>query len=419
MNIKQITRILKSNIIFEPLLFVIDFILFIVDSVNIIESIFLKKIKTNGIVFIKCDVLGDYILSRNFFQAIKTQFPSLDMYLIANEELKSLITEIDNAIFTKIFWLKPYKYASNPIYRYKINKSFYHYQFAIAAAPSYSRILVLEDFIMRVTNAQYKVTQQSDLINQKIWENWWGNLNYTIQINTGKKVIFEFERNKIFYSALNIYIKDNGLVPSESITNPQSFESLSLNIDQKIIENLINPSTLNTISNFIAIAPGAGEPKRIWNPTNFAKIINQITSLNLSLHVVLIGSPSENYLAEEIMKHIDKKENCINLIGKSSISDAVCIIKKAKLLLANESGLIHVAAAIHTPFICISNGNHYIRFNPYPIEYQLESEYYYPFDIDNIDKTELANKFKFGSDLNINLVDPFKLLNNSKILQNN
>jgi ADP-heptose:LPS heptosyltransferase len=61
-----------------------------------------------------------------------------------------------------------------------------------------------------------------------------------------------------------------------------------------------------------------------------------------------------------------------NLIGATSLSELASIIKGARLLIANETSAIHIAAAVSTSAICVLGGGHYGRFMPYRIEVETD-----------------------------------------------
>jgi ADP-heptose:LPS heptosyltransferase len=57
----------------------------------------------------------------------------------------------------------------------------------------------------------------------------------------------------------------------------------------------------------------------------------------------------------------------LNLAGKTTLIDLAELIRAAKLLIGNESGAVHLAAAVGTPSVSIVGGGHYGRFIPYDI----------------------------------------------------
>ncbi|MBN1639186.1 MAG: glycosyltransferase family 9 protein, partial [Ignavibacteriales bacterium] len=159
--------------------------------------------------------------------------------------------------------------------------------------------------------------------------------------------------------------------------------------------------------NYAIIFPGAGAEKRKWKAENFAETAKFIHS-KYKYEIVLAGSKNDIDISKNIISSLGFE--AINLAGKSNLVELSKVISDAKILVSNETGSTHIAAAVGCPFVCISNGNHYGRFNPYPSEMYSNCIYIYPEEITNEkDKEKLLEKFRFGSDLDINSI-PCKLV---------
>jgi heptosyltransferase-2 len=89
-------------------------------------------------------------------------------------------------------------------------------------------------------------------------------------------------------------------------------------------------------------APGAeyGDAKR-WPASHFSEL-----ALMLDLPVVLLGSAKEAALCASIADPVNARRlgHCINLAGKTSLTQALCAIAATKNIVSNDSGLMHVAA---------------------------------------------------------------------------
>ena len=110
------------------------------------------------------------------------------------------------------------------------------------------------------------------------------------------------------------------------------------------------------------------------------------------------------------------ENNAIDLTGKTSLTELVYIISRAKLLVSNDTSAVHIAASTSTPTICVSNGNTFGRFTSYPKEIFDKIEYVYP---DKVDKDAAENnfdKFSFGSKINIDIIKAEKVKENIKKL---
>jgi heptosyltransferase-2 len=100
----------------------------------------------------------------------------------------------------------------------------------------------------------------------------------------------------------------------------------------------------------VAFCPGAeyGPAKR-WPARYFAEIARRLRQNGCV--VWLIGSGKDKPVADEINRLAD--ENCINLCGSTDLVDAAALLSCAKFVVSNDSGLMHLAAALNRPMVAI------------------------------------------------------------------
>jgi ADP-heptose:LPS heptosyltransferase len=67
---------------------------------------------------------------------------------------------------------------------------------------------------------------------------------------------------------------------------------------------------------------------------------------------------------------LEKCPSILDLLGKTTLRDACAIISYSRLVIACDSGPIHLAVALGAPSISITGGGHYGVFVPYPQEVQ-------------------------------------------------
>jgi len=99
-----------------------------------------------------------------------------------------------------------------------------------------------------------------------------------------------------------------------------------------------------------AFCPGAeyGPAKR-WPARHFAALARELGKRGYA--VWLIGSGKDADLAEEI--RAQSGAVCANLCGKTDLASAVDLIACARLVVSNDSGLMHVAAALGKPLVAL------------------------------------------------------------------
>ncbi|MGA9395797.1 MAG: lipopolysaccharide heptosyltransferase II [Azonexus sp.] len=99
-----------------------------------------------------------------------------------------------------------------------------------------------------------------------------------------------------------------------------------------------------------AFCPGAeyGPAKR-WPAAHFATLAKKLAADGYAIW--LFGSPKDHAVAEEIAQRAPGL--CRNLCGTTSLAQAVDLLALADLVVCNDSGLMHVAAALDRPLVTL------------------------------------------------------------------
>ena len=98
--------------------------------------------------------------------------------------------------------------------------------------------------------------------------------------------------------------------------------------------------------------PGAeyGPAKR-WPARHFATLANALADLGYA--VWLLGSPKDRAIGNQIVDHTDLAKRPHNLCGATSLTQAIDLLAAAAFVVCNDSGLMHVAAALDRPLIAL------------------------------------------------------------------
>ena len=111
------------------------------------------------------------------------------------------------------------------------------------------------------------------------------------------------------------------------------------------------PGTRLTLDQPVAtFCPGAeyGPAKR-WPAAYYAEIARRLRQRGYA--VWLIGSGKDKPVADEIHQLADG--HCINLCGSTDLDDAIALLACAQLVISNDSGLMHLAAALDRPTLAL------------------------------------------------------------------
>lgn len=121
-------------------------------------------------------------------------------------------------------------------------------------------------------------------------------------------------------------------------------------ITERVKNTLKNLSLTPSEKPILVLCPGAAfGPAKRWPPEYFAEIAN--IKYAEKWQVYLLGSKNDQSIAQSIQKLT--KNACIDLIGKTSLTQALDILSLATVVISNDSGLMHCTAALGRPLIAL------------------------------------------------------------------
>ena len=115
----------------------------------------------------------------------------------------------------------------------------------------------------------------------------------------------------------------------------------------------LQAASINEKSIYV-LCPGAeyGATKR-WPTEHFANLAQQLIENEPDAHVILLGSKSDHALGEQILSKMANTSQIQNWCGETSLDEAIALIGLSKALVSNDSGLMHIGAALKVPQVAI------------------------------------------------------------------
>ena len=135
---------------------------------------------------------------------------------------------------------------------------------------------------------------------------------------------------------------------------PQPYPRPSLQIDPQSRAQALVEFQLQLDRPVLALCPGAefGEAKR-WPASAYAKVAEE--KIRLGWQVWVFGSEKDHPGGEQIQELLipGLREEVTNLAGKTSLAQAIDLMSYADAVVSNDSGLMHVAAALNRPLVAV------------------------------------------------------------------
>ncbi len=287
----------------------------------------MEEESANKILVIGPSWVGDMVMSQALFMCLKKEEPDSQITVMAPNWTRSLLDrmpEVDHSIDMEIGHGE-----LGLIARRKLGKSLRSSNFtqAIVLPQSFKSALV---------------PFHADIPLRTGWRGEWRNLLLN-DCRSPRDAQFPLMVQR--FTALAYPERKN---PPAEIPTPR------LVTDAESTATAISKFCLVIDSKVLAICPGAefGAAKQ-WPSEYYAELSNSM--LARGWQVWLFGSANDELIAESILADIDNRylEQCQNLVGRTNLAEAIDLMSLSSTVISNDSGLMHVAAALMKPVVAI------------------------------------------------------------------
>ncbi len=312
-------------------------IFFITDSL----VLFLRPKETDIALIVRLDAIGDAAVwfqsgAGEVLEELKRTHSKV--VLLANANWAELASALE--VFDEVVPISPSTFMRNIIYRTKALSRIRLLGAKTILQPRAAKVFLQEDSIVRTSGCRRRIGIQGIAVNMSTRVLAFSNTLYTRIIDPGiTGRVHESARNQALANQFSP-IRGCPITPLELTTTC--------------------PPVVN--QKYFVIAPGAGAAGRQWPIEKFAATCVALQS-QYGLKCVVVGAADEQKLADQL-RHFDFE--FLDLTGKLTLSETTAVIMRSELLVANESGLFHIAQWARRPVVSIVGGGHFGWFAPYP-----------------------------------------------------
>ncbi len=115
------------------------------------------------------------------------------------------------------------------------------------------------------------------------------------------------------------------------------------------------------VNDVVAIHPFAANPKRAWHIDNFIETSDTLTDYGYK--TIFFGGKREIDYINYINKHAKSKP--VIAIGRFNLRQTMALLSRCKAIVCNDSGIMHLAAAVDIPIVAIFGPQSPVKFGPY------------------------------------------------------
>ena len=284
--------------------------------------------------------VGDMVMAQALFKILKQEHSGVLIDVLASSYLHPLLqrmTHVNHCIEL------PFSHgALNLLDRYRLGRSLRkeHYDWAIILPNSFKSALI--PFWAKIPRRT----------------GWRGEMRYGVVNDLRILHKSQFPQMLERFLALGLNAKQN--LPIKNIKRPLPALQTSKRHCQNTLRTLNLTELTTNAKPILALCPGAeyGPAKR-WSMEHFATVAKVKNTEGWC--VLLLGGHKDKTIAEAIQKATG--DVCINLAGKTGLDEVVDLLALATAIITNDSGLMHIAAALNKSMIALY-GSSSPKFTP-------------------------------------------------------
>jgi len=281
-----------------------------------------------NILIMRTDRIGEVLLSTVSIDVLKKKFPEARTSFVTSEYSKPLIedrTDIEKIhtvnTFNKDKWISKAISLANELRKEK-------YDAVIILNPH--KILHLAAFLAFIPHRIGYSKKWPFLLNDKTEDN----------REKGEK--HEINYTMDLLKALDV---------DEEPTSP--YIQLNTEAIEKV-DNLLREKDISLEKPIVGIHPGSSNLAKLWPKDRYIELLRKIAE-QTNAAIVLLGGKKEKALSRQIIQ--ESGVNAIDLTGELNLKELAAFIGKTALFIGNDTGPMHMAAALDIPVIGIFGRN--------------------------------------------------------------
>lgn len=271
--------------------------------------------------------VGDMVMAQSLFMCLKDQYPDCRISVLAPDWTRPLLDRM-------------------PEVEKGISLQMDHGELALGKRRAIGRSLASEQFttaiILPNSFKSALIPFHAGIPNRIAWRGEWRNLLLSDCRRLDKKAF------PLMVQRFAALAYPAARVPPLYIPEPR------LQSDPENVEEALEEFRLGIENRILAICPGAefGDAKQ-WPAEHFAATCK--AKIDDGWVVWIFGSKKDAEVADEILTELseEQKKSCVSLAGRTSLAQAIDLLSVAETVVSNDSGLMHIAAALDKPIVAL------------------------------------------------------------------
>jgi lipopolysaccharide heptosyltransferase I len=187
------------------------------------------------------------------------------------------------------------------------------------------------------------------------WIGWTTGAPRRVGFADARELGWLFYTDRVRLDSLECHAVDRYLKIARSLgcgAEPVEFQFATTDADRQAVAQ-----RLGGVERFAVVLPGTNWQTKRWPIEHFAALVEPLQR-QFGLQTVVAGGPGDAELAAKI-------PGALNLAGQTSLRQLTALLERADLVIANDSGPMHIAAALGRPLVTLFGPTNPTRTGPF------------------------------------------------------
>ncbi len=277
--------------------------------------------------------IGDMMISQSLYRTLKSLYVDIEIDVIAHDWCKLLLNKMPEVSQVISMPIDHGCLNVRVLRKLGIHLQTKRYEQAYILPNSFKSALIL--FFLKIP----------------IRTGWRGEMRYWLLNDI--RILDEVAFPQMIHRYVVLAYKKDTINKADEIPKPILWPKLFVT-ETEIIKSKYVFRILEQLP-IIGFCPGAEfGPAKCWPYYHYAKLAQLLFSSN-DYQILIFGSQKDYYIGENIKQLIsqDYRQYCLNLAGKTTIEQVVNLLASCKIIVTNDSGLMHIAAALNRPLVAL------------------------------------------------------------------
>ncbi len=291
------------------------------------------------------DQLGDFLLSTPALRALRARFPEARIGLVARGYTEPVARH--NRYVDELFVVPEALDRWTPAYTRDFARRLFSGWDVAVVLNTVSHSLT-SDLIARFSRARWTVGP-----SHRRFPGTQRNFLYNVEVPVAEGTRHQSQRNVDIVRVLGADTQD-------------LHEELTL-LDREVqaVQQRLQRQGLARGARFVLVHPGAGKPRNRWPAERFGLAARELAR-NFDLQVVVTWGPGEQELGERVLAQLDGQG--VGFAGLT-LREFASLCRLADLVLCNDTGSMHVAAAVGTSLVAVFGPTDPAEWKPWGEEF--------------------------------------------------